>query len=398
MKALPLFACLALLAAQTRAETVPAASGSAPAATPAPVAERGEILAEIDSWHAQFAKVVLASQRTAETDACEKNLGAIRGKVAAAQNAGDLDRALKEFRAWQETVVMNFGAMKQSGAPRGSAEGGSSNSERLQTLGKEAAQISSAQSHQTDAQFFDGGGARPAAVAANPANADGRPPLPDAHAVSAASPAPGLRIHTPPAPQPTPPPAPSAKKLSWRSLRDYVDSKGISVTTIERLKEKGRGRLDDFKHFCYRAVKKMMAVAGMLPSGVQTPDQIGIGSSDAYMLSRDLKKNPRLQKLLGIRLLDLTTVADADVLPERTILVFDRGCAGFSRRSGHIEYTVSQDKIPHLPRSFRRRYDGRIGPNDVVACSDGCMPHTKPYLRFYGRTCLNAYVPVIPGS
>lgn len=403
MKALPLLACLLALAGTARALGEAAPPQSAPADAPASFAGRDALLAQIDSWRqGQLVHVTPPDPLTAEF---EPRLDAIEQAVKLAQGDDDLTQPRKDFAAWQhDLLVKEYARSRREGIARGSLNHFSRDQrERIATIAANTDQISQARLHQTSALLFDGGGDDGDAVGAGP---NGRSSSPASKPAAPAA-VPGLRI------RPTPPPPPTPKPLSLTSLRDYLDRSGISdavVESVEKIKNEVAGfghLLSGFAGSCYYGVKWMLIKTHVLPPEVQAPEdigRIGIGSGDAYMMSAALKHNPQLQAKLRVRPLDLTTVKDSDapLIPERTVFVFDRGCAGFSSESGHIEYTLNSDKIKDLPasafyRAGRRRglYKPTVESNEVLACSDGCMVHTMAYLRTYGRKrCLNAYVPV----
>ncbi len=401
MKALPLFACLALLAAQARAQTAPPADVPVQAAAPAPLEGRDAILAEIDSWrHAELVQVVPPDPLTAEF---QPRLDALETAVKTASSADDLVQPRKDFKTWQHDLLQKkFVVTKKQGVTRGSLHNFSrSQREQVRTIGAQIDQISEAGLKQPPPQLFDGGRADAAAVGAD---GSGRRA---ASAVNAPASSPSLHISEAPLPPP------SAKPLSLASLRDYFDHSGISdavVKSVEKIKNDVAGfghLLSGFAGSCYYGVKWMLIKTHVLPPEVALPEEIGrigIGSGNAYEMSKALKRNPKLQAKLHVRSLDLTTVKDSDasLIPERTMFVFDRGCAGMSEASGHIEYTLLPEKIKDLPASVFHRVGYRrsaakptVESNEVLACSDGCMIHTMAYLRTYGRKrCLNAYVPV----
>jgi hypothetical protein len=381
MKALPLLACLALLAAPLRAQDA---------------AGRDDLLSQIATWRAE--QLVHVSPPDPLTAEFEPRLDEIAAKVKDAQGADELVQPQKDFKTWQhDLLAKKFVVTRQLGLTASSLDKFSSGQRgMIQMRLKETLAATDGRA----GQFFDGGGEGAAAVAAG--RAAGSSPRADG-----AAPAPGLHINE------APEPAPSAKPWSLNSLRDYFDHSGISdavVESVEKIKNEVAGvghLLSGFAGTCYYGVKWMMIKTHMLPPEVKAPEEIGkigIGSGDAYMMSAALKHDPKLQAKLRVRSLDLTTVKDADasLIPERTLFVFDRGCAGFSEESGHIEYTLAREKMADLsPSVFYRvgrrgkKYKPTLDDNEVLACSDGCMVHTMAFLRTYGRKkCLNAYVPV----
>jgi hypothetical protein len=388
MKALPLLACLALLAAQALAQAAPAT--------------REATLAEIDAWrHGQLIHVTPPDPLTAEF---EPRLNEIETKVKAAQGPDDLAKPQKDFTTWQHDLLMKkYVVTKIQGTTRGSLDRFSqAQREQIRTIAAQNDQLAQARLKQTPAQTFDGGGAGAGAVGTS--GSGGQTTL---SPVNSPATTPGLHINAAPLPPPT------SKPLSLASLRDYFDHSGISeavVKSVETIKNEVAGYghlLSGFAGSCYYGVKWMLIKTHVLPPEVALPEEIGkigIGSGNAYEMSKALKHNPKLQSKLHVRSLDLTTVKDTDasLIPERTMFVFDRGCAGFSSESGHIEYTLLPEKVKDLPASVFHRVGRRSGgykptveANEVLACSDGCMIHSMAFLRTYGRRgCLNAYVPV----
>ena len=383
-----LFVVLALLSVLARAQPAP---------------DRSSLLADIDSWrHGQLVHVTPPAPLTVEF---EPRLDVIETAVKTAQSPEALAQTQKDFKTWQHDLLLKrFTASKQEGVTRGTLDSYSRiQRSRIETIAAQNDAVAQARLKQTAPQLFDGGGTDGSAVGAGPGGRSATSP--DSGAPAAA---PGLHINE------TPLPPPTAKSLSFASLRDHFDYSGISdavLESIQSVKDYATEKihmLSGFMGECYYGVKWMLIKTHVLPPEVAVPEEIGrigIGSGDAFRMSIALKRNTKLQAKLHVRPLDLTTVSDADahLIPERTMFVFDRGCAGFSSESGHIEYTLNPDKMKDLPATVFHRVGRRphgltkptVEANEVLACSDGCMVHTMAYLRTYAkRKCLNAYVPV----
>ena len=430
MKAIPLFACLALVAVQVRAQTVPPAD-PAPAQTAAPsltLGARAKLYRDIKSFRAE--------QPTLPSD-IERRLSDIEKSVGESQTADGLAKAESDFKTLREELTATAGTT--SVAPDSLA----SNRLMLQDFGTFT--IRTLTRAQTDSpHYFDltgrstGGGADFFSAGANTKD---RSAFSFVNAPSSA-----LRLHTNPLPAladgsslaayfrewvnrngitpldfdhltqaapapagPTPvekPVMPSGNKpSSLAALEAWVDRSGVSDEIIEKLKTIkviGGDLLSGFGGYCYWGVKWMLTL--VLP-GVKNPKDLDLPVGNAYKLQLALKNDPKLAERLHLLPLDLKTVAldNAEALPERTLLIWDRGCAGFSATSGHVEFTLHADKMKRLDATafypLSRKY-GFWVPNldpktQVLACSDGCEVHAMQKLRAYAGKCLSAYVPVV---
>lgn len=392
MKPLPLLIWLAL---------------ALPASAQTPPADAVKLTDEIATWRTRLPHVDPPNPTTVEF---EPRLDKIADAVKAARRPEELAQPRKDFEAWQHDLTLK--SYRQAGR-QGIAVGSLNefSARQRSMLGAFAGQREQVAANLKKAgtaavnggnRFYDGdqrgaapvtlpgrfGPASPAAVNADPQGAH-------------------LRVND------TPVPPPSAKPFSLASLRDYFDQSGISdavVTGLQSMKNRVAGfgnLLTGFAGSCYYGAKWLLIKAGALPPEVSAPEEIGeigIGSGRAYMMNSALKRSPKLQTKLHVRRLDLKNLKDSDapLIPERTTFVFDRGCAGMSAASGHIEISMRREKLDLLPaaafyRARRRgpKYKPAMGPNDVLACSDGCAIRSPAYLRTYGRKgCLNAYVPV----
>ncbi|MFI5348770.1 MAG: hypothetical protein ACHQ2Z_04435 [Elusimicrobiota bacterium] len=427
MKAIPLIACLALAASQGRAQN--AAPADTVASAPMPmelIGTRAKLYADIKSFRGE------TPGRTADI---ERRLEDIEKSVGDSKSPDDLAKTRKDFEALREASAPKPGST--NAAPNYFEK----NRGQLQTIGAFSAR--NLTGARTDGSHYFDLSVRPAADApgafsagANTKNlsifsfvnapaapqglhTDPPPALPDAGSFAAdfhewvqrngislfdynilAQPA-------PPPPPPAPKPVmPSAEKPSTlAALEAWVDRTGISDAIIDKLKSikvVGGDLLEGFGGYCYWGVKWMLTM--VLP-GVKQPKDLDLPAGDAYKLQLALKKDPKLAERLHLLPLDLRSVpADkADALPERTLLIWDRGCAGYSSISGHVEFTLHSDKMSRLDATafypLSRKY-GFWVPNldpktEVLACSDGCEVQTMQKLRLYSGKCLSAYVPVV---
>lgn len=393
MKALPLLAALAL-ALPARAQTAPA--------------DAAKFIEEINTWRTRLPHVDPPSPVTAEF---EPRLDKIAESVKAARKPEELLRPRWEFDAWQHDIMLkNYRQASRQGLASSLNEYSARQRAMLGAFSRQREQLVVPDLQKAGAAaggggnlLYDGDKRGPAPVVlpgrfgpASPAAANAAPQ--------------GTRLRV----VDTPAPPPSSKPFTLAALRDYLDQSGISdavVTGLQQMKNRvaGVGRLlTGFAGSCYYGAKWLLIKAGALPPEVAAPEEIGeigIGSGRAYMMNAALKRSPRLQAKLHVRRLDLSRLRDdeAGLIPERTTFVFDRGCAGMSAESGHIEISMRREKMALLPASaFYRvgrrgpKYKPAMGPNDVLACSDGCAVRSPAYLRTYGRRgCLNAYVPVV---
>jgi hypothetical protein len=389
MKVLFVVTCLALAPAPTRAQDE---AGSAAPALPA----RDQLLEEIRSWRTtQLVHVTPPAPLTAEF---EPPLDEIAARVKAAGSDADLEQPRKDFEAWQHAIVAKrYEVAKREGRAGGSLDGFS----RAQRgLAGSFTQRNQAVAETKLGTFYDGGGAGTDGTSVAAGGRGGRA------ATQAEAQAQGLRTNA------IPPPV-TAKPLSLASLGDFIDRSGISdavIKSVERIKNDVAGfghMLSGFAGSCYYGAKWLLIKAHALPPEVAAPEEIekiGIGSGSAYMMARALNGNPKLMAKLHMRRLDLTTIKKGQgwMIPERTVLVYNRGCAGFSEEHGHIEVSLEPEKIGDLPASafYRvgrrgREYKPDVTSDDVLACSDGCAVRSTAFLRTYGRRCLSAFVPVV---
>lgn len=394
MKPLPLLVWLAL---------------TLPASAQTPPVDAAKFMDEIGTWRTRLPHVDPPNPTTAEF---EPRLDKIADSVKAARKAEELVQPRKDFEAWQHDLTLkSYQQARRLGLADGSLnEFSARQRSMLGAFSRQRDQVVAANLQKAGAAagdggslFYDGNQRNGTAVAlpgrygpASPEAGTNAPPQ-GAH----------LRVND------TPVPPPSAKPFSLASLRDYFDQSGISdavVTGLQTMKNRVAGfghLLSGFAGSCYYGAKWLLIKAGALPPEVSAPEEIGeigIGSGRAYMMNSALKRSPKLQAKLRVRRLDLKALKDSDapLIPERTTFVFDRGCAGMSAESGHIEISMRREKLALLPAAafYRARSRGpkhkpAMGPNDVLACSDGCAIRSPAYLRTYGRKgCLNAYVPV----
>lgn len=394
-----LLAALVLAAAHALA-----AAPAAPAADP-----RKKALDEIAAWRGFLPRPIPPSPLTQEF---EPRLDKVQTAFQTAQAPDALAKAQKDFEAWQH----DFTAASCRAMPAGCSSTkqlyafSAAQRATIADFARQRAEILDPKLRQAGNAagsaklFFDNDTGRSAYIL--PPGAFGSPP--PVAKVNSASTLPRLSTVN------APPPPPGRAAFSLAALSDWLDYGGISETAIravEGIKNQvaGFGKLlTGFAGSCYYGAKWLMIKAGMLPPEVASPGEIGeigIGSGHAYMMNAALKKNPALQSKLHVRPLRLSDITDAEVklIPEKTMFVFDRGCAGMSDESGHIEIKFDDDKLAQLPASaFYRagrggpKYKPSIAGNEVLACSDGCAVRTAAYLRTYGRRgCLNAYAPVL---
>lgn len=391
MKALALLACLALpLAAR---------------AQPKPAADREGLAFQIETWRTRLPHVDPPAPVTTEF---EPRLDKIAEAVKKAKTPGELAQPRKDFERWQHDLVLKDFRL-QPGSSLTLNQFSARQRELIDAFGQQNKQMarslksaSAATDGDASRMFYDGQTGVGMEIML-PGHFGSPKPSP----VNSEAATPGLRVTD------TPPPPASAKPFSFAALKSYFDTSGISdaaVQSVAKIKNEvaGVGRLlTGFAGSCYYGAKWLLIKAHVLPSEVATPEEIGeigIGSGHAYMMNAALKNSPRLQTKLRVRRLDLKTVKDSEAsqIPERTMFVFDRGCAGMSDESGHIEIAMSREKLAVLPASvfYRTSYRGpkykpEMGPNQILACSDGCAVRSMAYLRTYARRgCLNAYVPV----
>lgn len=383
---------------------------AASAQSKAPLPAKDSLLGEISAWRERLPHSDPLPELTREL---EPRLDRINDAAQAAPDEKALAQPRKDFEAWKHDFVLKDYHYERAGGARTGTLNRFSKRERAEVAEVVARQQRltaglqhAAMTAETQARmFYDGGGSDAGGAPAGSFVAS-----PPARVTASGQPA-GLHIAD------TPPPPPAAKPFSWSSISGYFDTSGISdsaVQAVENIKNRvaGYGKLlSGFAGSCYYGAKWLLIKAHVLPPEVEAPEEIakiGIGSGHAYMMNAALKRSPALQAKLHVRRLDLATLTDADAprLPEKTTFVFDRGCAGMSDESGHIEVVLGRDKMDLLPAKafYRAGRHGLLrkptpGDSDVLACSDGCALRSAAYLRTYGRQgCLNAYVPVSDGA
>lgn len=405
--ALPLLAATAFALPQRSSAR---ASDSATPPTPAPAADpRQKALDEIEAWKGFMPRTSpLAAEFEPKLTAVHDEFQAL----TAPADAAALAKAQADFDAWQHDFVVASCKLAPANCASTRQLYDFSKTQRstIQTFARQRAEIMDpklrgAKNAVDGARTFYDNDTRQGSVILAPGSY-GSPPA--AAEVNAQPRAPSLRTVGPP-------PAPGASKpFTLASLAGYLDYSGISdkvINTVKNIKNEVSHvgtLLSGFAGSCYYGAKWLMIKAGMLPPEVQAPEEIGdigIGSRHAYMFNAALKRNAKLQAKLHVRPLKLSDISDSQVklIPEKTVFIFDRGCAGMSDASGHAELKFDDDKLADLPASAFYRVNRRgpkykpvIAPNEIMACSDGCMLHTAAYLRTYGkRGCLNAYAPVL---
>jgi hypothetical protein len=426
MKAIPLIACLALVAVQSRAQNIPPADAAAPtpAAVPPTLADRAKLLAEIKTFRRE--------QKTLPPGTDQK----LNDLEREAGDADDLGRTRKKFQDLKDSLQTG----RRPVAARSILDDSSRGAAKMETIGDNAARVAAA-AHE-GGHYYDGSSHSSLEPAAAPGEAvTAEAGAKDASAVvNAPASTPELHISAVPSPdEPPPPPVltpddlppwverngispidyehfippppppeapslpPSNKPAALAAIETWIDRTGISDEVIANLKKievLGSDLLTGFGGYCYWGVKWMLTM--VLP-GYNQPKDLDLPAGDAYRMLLALK-DPKLLAKLHLFPLDLKSLPrdQADSLPERTLLIWDRGCAGFSDQSGHIEFTLHADKMKQLEAKafypLSRKY-GFWVPNldpktQVLACSDGCEVHTMAKLRLYAGKCLSAYVPV----
>jgi len=414
MRLAPLAAALALALAAAPASALPQKSSPArpPGSVPAASDPRQAALDEIAVWRGFLPDTTPANPLTTEF---KPRLDAIEAAFqAAAADAAALARSRTDFERWQHDFIARSCALQSTDCTTKQQLHDFSAVQRatIRDFARQRAAIMDPKLRQAQnaagpgAQVFYDNDTHTSGTVMLPGSFGSTPPVAQ---TNAAAQTPHLHIAE------TPLPPPAAKPFSFASLVSHFDYSGISakvIRAVETIKNEvarhGGKLLTGFAGSCYYGAKWLMIKAGMLPPEVKLPeeiDRIGIGSGRAYMMSAALKSNTKLQAKLHVRPLKLADIKDSDVkrIPEKTVFVFDRGCAGMSGKSGHIELKLDDDKMADLPASAfysagRRGWKSKptIAADEVMACSDGCMLHTASYLRFYGRRgCLNAYAPVV---
>ncbi len=404
--ALPLLAAsaVALPLKSSNAQPSPATAAAQQAAGADP---RQKALDEITAWRAYLPHTLLPSRLTTEF---EPRLDEIERKFKDAPDPADaksLAEPQKAFEQWQHDFVVatcrdipaGCASTKQLYAFSAAQRSTVADFQRQRAAMMDPKLHSAQNAVGSGAQVFYDNNTGQSIVILPPGSVGLAPTA--AEVINA-------RPRTPSLAAVSPPPAPGAKKpFSLSDMTGWLDYSGIKATVIRAVEGAG-DLLKGFAGWCYYGAKTLMIKAGMLPPEVKTAEEIGnigIGSRRAYMFNAALKHNATLQARLHVRPLKLSDITDTQVklIPEKTVFVFDRSCAGFDDDSGHIELKFDDDKLPLLPasafyRAGRRgpKYRPTIAPNEVMACSDGCMLHTAAYLRHYGKSgCLNAYAPVL---
>lgn len=107
------------------------------------------------------------------------------------------------------------------------------------------------------------------------------------------------------------------------------------------------GNIGAFKGKCYEYVSYHMEAAGIIRP--EQWSQLGIGPDYAADFAEWAANNPDLM-LRELGLHRMPTPSDKMAVPVGSILVYERGACGFSRKAGHIEVVTAPDQ----------------------ACSDGC--------------------------
>lgn len=175
------------------------------------------------------------------------------------------------------------------------------------------------------------------------------------------------------------PPASPAAASSTPSWKDYFD-----LDRAKRLAQTVYRRAIGFTHRCYEYVADAMESSGLFSpaSGdAQARKRFAyywppVGGSSAYQFAA-LKDHPDVMRKTGIATLDPKTRP----LPIGTVIVYGRGCMGFSAKHGHIEVIAKASSQPH-PVSF-------------YACSDGCTWRTDAWMdSAVSRQCVDMFIPV----
>lgn len=107
------------------------------------------------------------------------------------------------------------------------------------------------------------------------------------------------------------------------------------------------GNLGAFHGKCYEYVSYHMEAAGVIRP--EQWDQLGIGPDYAADFAEWAVANPAAMRR-ELKLVKIPTPSDKLEIPAGSIIVYERGACGFSRKAGHIEVVTRPD----------------------WACSDGC--------------------------
>jgi hypothetical protein len=426
VKAIPLIACLALVAAQGRAQTCQPAGGAAPTEASAQPPSQSD-LAQLSGR--------IASIRTKSLSADDANqLGKIETGITAAQTKGDLQNC----GAALDRLFPSAAGSKTAAPAPPDAKSLLPKTPDFQSKAAEyfAATNDPGRFYEGSANYSASVGAAPSASAGSVHGAVGSNSRPSAYDYINAAPStpPSLRpfavpsptlagyqdlrkwvdeygypLRTAPAPSsglngdpsaaPTPaaapsadsPPAPPAEDpSSYKSLARLIDFDSVDhdKTLIGSMQKKSITKdgtvvrlLTSIAHDCYLGVKWMLA----LVLGAKQPDDLGLPKGSAYMMLAELKNHPEMQKKLHLLPLDLTTFPyeTTPELPARTLLIWDHDCAGF-KKDGHIEFTLPISMIGDIAVSAFYE-SGHTGPeyrplpknmrptHPILACSDGCQ-------------------------
>lgn len=109
-----------------------------------------------------------------------------------------------------------------------------------------------------------------------------------------------------------------------------------------------RGNLGAFRGRCYEYVSYHMEAAGVIRAAQW--DQLRIGPDYAADFADWALANPAVMRR-ELKLVKISTPSDKLAIPVGSIIVYERGVCGFSKRAGHIEVVTRAD----------------------WACSDGCQ-------------------------
>lgn len=139
-------------------------------------------------------------------------------------------------------------------------------------------------------------------------------------------------------------PAPSAAGDAPVTFADYEYD---AATGARLAAAAAKGNLGAFYGKCYEYVSYHMEAAGVIRPAQW--DQLGIGPEYAADFADWAVANPEVMRR-ELKLVRIPTPADKLAIPVGSIIVYERGACGFSKRAGHIEVVTRPD----------------------WACSDGC--------------------------
>jgi hypothetical protein len=175
----------------------------------------------------------------------------------------------------------------------------------------------------------------------------------------------------------SPPTSPSAQPASsWKDLFDLDRAKRLAQTVYRRAV--------GFTHRCYEYVANAMEASGLFTpasSDATARKRFAsywppVGGDSAYQFAA-LKNHPDVMRKTGLTTLNPRTRP----LPVGTVIVYGRGCMGFSAKHGHIE-VVTKAASQARPVSF-------------YACSDGCTWRTDAWMdTAVERECVDMFIPV----